>query len=290
MTQQLWYVRRHGEVSGPFPIPQIQQAHDIGLMSAADEVSMDGQYWLGLAEAGILTSGAAAAKDSDEAWRAEREKARLRWLNDAVETVETVETAAIGAEQIEIMERLRRHEADTRSLMTARSSRRPAVLAGLLALLAVVAIGVGVWVGQSGDPGISASLVRKAGQCRQPATEGVSWATCNMSDAALRGSNLRNADLSHANFERADLSAADLSYANLAGANLRGTSLRGARLKGAALARGDLTGADLRDADLSFAELSAAILDGARLDGARLSRATMPDGRVCAEPSLGACR
>lgn len=287
MTQQLWYVRKQREVTGPFPSPQLRQAHELGLLGDGDEISLDGQNWISLADAGLLEAARPGSDDTEGAWRREREKARLRWLNDAAETAGGLNEEG-GPD--DMANRLRRHEDDTRTMVSARSARRPAVLAGLLAILSVVGVGVGVWLGQSAEPGISASLAKKASECSRPATEGVSWAGCNRVEANLANSNLRNAELSRTNFERADLVSADLSYANLEAANLRGANLRGAHLKGAALARSDLTGADLRDADLSFAVLSGAVLDGARLDGARLSRSTMPDGTLCAEVSVGECR
>jgi hypothetical protein len=211
----------------------------------------------------------------------------LRWLSDAIET-RAGEDADIPPEAMSGM--VRRHEADTRSLLAERLTRKPAVFAGLLALLAIIGLGVGIWFGQSGESGIQASLTQKLSQCDQPAAAGVSWAGCLKQAHDLRGAVLRNANLSQTVLERADLSGADLSYATLDGANLRGVSLRGAILRGASVMRADLTGADLRDADLAFAVLTGALMEGARLDGARLGKSTFSDGRVCDQQSVGQCR
>ena len=56
----------------------------------------------------------------------------------------------------------------------------------------------------------------------------------------------------------------------------------------------DLTGADLSGADLTDANLDDAILTGANIEGAtfrytRLSRTFWPNGRVCAQGSVGRC-
>lgn len=291
MTQPLWYVRKNGSVKGPFPAPQIRQFHRLGEILGQDEISLDGLNWLKLADTELLASDTPQAPgnpDADESWHREREKARLRWLNDAVEIRSEAEDAIASLD--EVSNRLRRHEADTRSLLTARSNRRPTLVSALLALLLIILLGIGVWYGQSDDGGIGAALSRKISQCDQPAAEAIVWAGCGKQDSDLRNARLRNANLSKTILERADLTGADLAYANLESANLRGVSLRGAILRGASMSRADLTGADLRDADLGFAVLGGAIMDGTRLEGARLGQSTWLDGRVCDARSVGQCR
>jgi len=289
MTQHLWYVRKNGEVSGPFPAPQLKQAFSLGQLDLRDSVSLDGQQWISVMESGVLDAEHArpSPAEPDDEWRREREKARLRWLNDSVEVQED---AAIQATPDEVDDRLRRHEEQTRTLIQAETNRRPAFVAGLAMVLILLVIGVGVWVGQSGESGIQASLAGKVRNCEQAAAEGVVWTACNKDDVRLQNAVLKNANLGRARFERADLSGADLSYANLDGANLRGANLRGAILRGAALGGADLTGADLGGADLSFAVLAGAIVDGVRLDGAALRQSTWIDGRVCGEQSVGTCQ
>ena len=291
MTQHLWYVRTRGKQSGPFPAPQVRQAHQLGELAEFDEVSLDGQHWITLAESGLVSLEDALPQDTgsaqDDAWRLEREKARLRWLNDAIETHED---GTFAAKDDEVSSRLRRHEEDTRSLMSARLTRRPAVVAGLLGLLATILIGLAIWYGQSDDTGIQAAFVRQISRCDQPPNQGIVWAGCDKSGSDLRNASLANGKLAGALFERADMSSADLSYADLDRARLRGTSLRNANLRGASLRNADLTGADLSGANLEYAVLSGAIMEGVRMDGSRLNQSTMPDGRVCGEASVGECR
>jgi uncharacterized protein YjbI with pentapeptide repeats len=289
MTQHLWYVRRQGEVTGPFPAPQLKQAFSVGQLDLRDLVSLDGQQWISVMESGVLDADHVrpGAVEADDEWRREREKARLRWLNDSVETGVDV-PGAVAADALD--DRLRRHEEQTRTLIRAETNRRPAFVAGLAMILILLAIGVGVWVGQSAETGIQTSLAGKVRNCDQAATEGVVWTGCDKDDAGLHKAVLKNANLSKARFERADLSDADLSYANLDGANLRGANLRGAILRGASLGRVDLTGADLGGADVSFAVLAGALVDGARLDGASLRQSTWIDGRICSEQSVGSCQ
>lgn len=290
MTQHLWYVRRNGEVSGPFPSPQLRQSFSLGQLSLRDAVSLDGKHWLSLMESGVLDTEHARPEpvEPDEDWRREREKARLRWLNDSVEARSESSVDVPSAEEVDT--RLRRHEEETRTLLNAETNRRPAFLAGLASLLVIVAIGVGVWYGQSGETGIQTSLTGKIRNCELPAAEGVVWAGCVKNDVGLANVVLRNANLAKIRLERADLSGADLSFANLDGANLRGANLRGAVLRGAALTLADLTGADLSGANLDFAVLTGASLDGARMDTATLRQSTWVDGRICSDQAIGSCR
>jgi hypothetical protein len=291
MTQHLWYVRsQHKEVRGPFPAQQLRQSFSLGQLDLRDAVSLDGLHWQTLMESGVLDVEPVKSSlpDGDGDWQREREKARLRWLNDSVEA-RGDEMQGNGASD-EISSRLRRHEEETRSLLRAEGARRPAVIAGLISLLVLLVVGIGVWKGQSGNSAIQTSLVSQVANCQAPATEGVSWSGCDKSEAILRSAMLKNAKLAKVRFERADLSGADLSYANLEAANLRGANLRGAILRGAALSRVDLTGADLSGADLDFSVLVGALLDGARFDGVSLRQSTWTDGRVCSEASLGSCQ
>ncbi|MFZ5484474.1 MAG: pentapeptide repeat-containing protein [Pseudomonadota bacterium] len=288
MTQHLWYLRVKGVVSGPFPAPQLRQSFSLGELDLDDAVSLDGKQWLTLMQSGILDSQPAKATrvpDTDDDWRREREKARLRWLDDSIEVA-----GDMPVRDDEVGLRLRQHEAETRSRLDAESRRPPAFLVGLAAFLIIALIGVGVWLGQSGQSGIQTSLANKAIDCQQPPGEGVNWNGCDKREAVLAGARLKNARLAKVKLERADLSAAELAYADLQGANLRGASLRGAALNAASLGQADLTGADLTGADLRFAVLTGAFMEGVRLDGARLDQATWLDGRVCAVASVGACQ
>jgi hypothetical protein len=289
MTQHLWYVRNKGEVSGPFPSPQLRQSFSLGELDLRDQVSLDGKHWTSLMESGVLNPDAAkpSAVEPDDEWRREREKARLRWLNDSVEANANGRLSYVDPDEVD--SRLRRHEEETRTRMQAQTSRRPAFVAGLASLLVILAIGVGVWLGQSRQSNIQTSLAGKVRNCDLPPAEGVTWTGCNKDEARLHNAMLKNASMAKTRFGRADLSGADLSYANLEGANLRGADLRGALLRGASLVQADLSGADLTGADLGFAVLTAALLEGARLEGASLRQSTWTDGRICGEQSLGSC-
>ncbi len=251
MTQLLWYLRRKGVVSGPFPVGQVREQLRTAELSGADEASLDGLSWTPLADC--------------ESFR--------DWL--------PIHPARAGTGDEETAAR-QDHEV-TRQLVLAESRRRPSLRIGAVAALAVLVIAGGVWLGQQPET-IQAGLA-KAGDCASAPAPGVSWRACERAGADLAGVNLRGADLVQASLEGADLSAADLAHANLGLARLRGASLRRANLRGATL-----NGAILTEAALGYASLRGARLDAARLDGAGLGNATWLDGRVCAEGSVGTCR
>ena len=290
MSQHLWYVRRNGEKSGPFPAGQLREMFSLGQLDLKDEVSLDDHAWVKLRETDILEAEPkhqSPTEYDDEVWRLEREKAKLRWISDSVEVASGEGKGPVTDESVA---RLRRHEAETRVLVDAQSKKRPAFVAGLISVLVLLLIGFGVWKGQSGSTGIVAPLASSVRNCAHPPVEGVVWAGCDKSDASMPNAILRNANLIGTRFERADLAGADLSYANLDSANMRNASLRGAVLKGASLNQTDLTGADLSGADLSFAVLTGAKIDGANLEGASLRQSTWIDGHVCGDQSVGTCR
>lgn len=286
MTQHLWYLRRLGVTSGPFPAGQLREMFVQGELGPQDEVSLDGRFWQDVIEAGILGKHPALAQlqeASDEAWFHEREKARRRWVTEANDP-------DAGQSQDPSTSHLLQVEQETRELIDAHVRERPALLGGLALIGVLLLAGLGVWFGQTGGFSIQTEHRPQESTCARPAADGVVWAGCDKNDAKLPHANLRNADLKGTRLERADLAGADLSYADLQTADLRGANLRGTRLKAVNLSQADLTGADLTGADLSYAVLTGAQLDGVRLDGAILGKTTWIDGRVCGEQSVGACR
>lgn len=127
----------------------------------------------------------------------------------------------------------------------------------------------------------------------------------------LKGAHFVGMDLRHlVNAEGADWSGAILRDANLEGVGFYGlygpyhqrppTHPFAAATGGALLNHADLRGANLRDAHLTHSDLRAADLRGADLthasmpypedlQDAQLSGAIGPDGRRCAEGSVGRC-
>ncbi len=113
---------------------------------------------------------------------------------------------------------------------------------------------------------------------------GLDWHESSMVQIRLDGANLQGANLS-----RSIIHLGNLKGANLMLANLEGTQFHAANLQGTNLTMANMAGANLLDADLSGANLRGANMQGTILIKANFSGATWPDGRVCAEKSIGEC-
>ncbi|MCM0018932.1 MAG: pentapeptide repeat-containing protein [Tagaea sp.] len=122
--------------------------------------------------------------------------------------------------------------------------------------------------------GIAGAYAQTPGACR-PGPE-AKCAGANLEGRDLRGVNLRRADFNGAKLSGANLAGADLGNADFSGADLRFANLGGAALFGTKLVGANLTGAGLRFQDLK--------------SDTDVSRALMPDGKMCAEGSVGDCK
>lgn len=288
MVQALWYVRKSGLVSGPFPAPQIEEALRAGDLLLSDELSLDGDQWQPVRESGLIRGKHVAAKPAqeapDSAWQEEREKARHRWEDNASSGDGSVTNDPL-IDSVS-MEALRIRQDTTRAMVNAQAKRRPSLLIAIAALLALVVVGGLVWLGQ-GEAPIQAAI-GKASNCSNSPAPGISWAGCDKFGQSLSGADLHSMTMSRTRFDGAILAGANLSYVDMSQASLRGVNLAGANLLGANLDGADLTGADLSQADLRYATLNKARLDGVRLDGVSIGKTTWLSGQLC--DRLEACR
>lgn len=261
--QQNWFVRRGGEVRGPFPAGLVSRYILLGRIDASDEVSSDRQTWLPVAQVPGLVPEVmldAVAHPDDEALRAHLEAAK-RWAD----------------------EQRAKHESAT-AAPAPRSAAR-----GYLVVLAIVAAVAAI-------PFLLPEReIVAAPDCDAPAAPGVVWRECRLggarlANADLAGADLRGAMLAGGVLRAANLKGADLSYANLELTLARGANLASAQLKGANLRNANLAGAILVGADLSYADLTDTVLDDADLSGARLDHAIVGPDRVCLPDSVGGCR
>jgi len=278
MAQLLWYLRHEGKILGPYPSPQVQELLQTGVISMAWEASLNELDWLPLGDSHKFAEDKADWQGEQGAWLEERQRARQRWEGEAAGSVESHDPAlderrrqALGLDQKR-----------TENLVRASLSRRPSFWIGGLALLALAAIGVSVWLGQSDQP--IQPVLNQPVNCAAVAGEGVNWSGCDKRAAALAGAMLRNARLDRTRLDEARLAGAVLEYASATGASLHNADLRGAKLTAV-----DLSGADLSGSDLAGANLRYAALIGANLAGARLDQAVWSDGRTCATGSIGSC-
>jgi hypothetical protein len=251
-SQQAWFARHDGLISGPFSEARIRQQLLEGQLTLMDQISLDKQTWQEIGKVpGVVPlqmraeSGDKAAIAQIEAREKQQSKERVR-----VKSVPVVPLAVSAV-----------------------------VLIGIL----MVSLQIGMpeqidtpQCDQPPAPGIN---------WRNCLLLGI-----DVGSASLAGANLNSTVLRQGRFSATNLSAADLSYADLRKADLRYADLTNGLLVGANLQGADLRDADLSASDLRFADFTGARMDGVLLSGAHLDDAIWRDGRRCAEASLGVCR
>lgn len=283
--RQLWYVRRGGKVTGPFPTQVVANNTLLGRFVPSDEVSLDQLEWKLLVTVDELLPQELLALHNEtdpdhRQWLEERLKAARRWADQRMHD----ERRHAGEIRDDGVRGEERRKTDTDSDILALPHHHAAlpresglrrylgVAASIGAVLLFVALGLIYY--QPANP-VKVGVVPVQPQCGKPAAPGVDWSGCDKQGVLLRGVDLTRGNLDYANFTGADLSGSRLDQISLVGTNLHAA---------------DLSNADLSNANLSNADLSAANLVSANLAGAVLDHAIWTDGQVCAENSLGQCR
>ncbi|HEB95867.1 MAG TPA: pentapeptide repeat-containing protein [Sedimenticola thiotaurini] len=292
-TRPLWFLRREGRVTGPFPSGAIRRFVVLGRVGLEHEVSNDRRHWQLIRnlpevippeirramEAGDPEGLLPERLREDERTGLERRRSN-RELPGAT-------PRRSGDRRQEEPELLKKHRLAKTELRASRQRRRFPLLPTLaLIVLFGIAIGYGFYLGRP-------SMVEEPDCTAKPAP-GVNWRNCRLDGLVAESSDLQRARIGNAMLRGARLSGsrfngADLQYADLGNADLSYAEFRDARMKGVGLSGSDLTSADLTGADLSYANLQGARLGGTILDGARLDNAIWSDGRTCRPGSVGVC-
>src|SRR3569833_401566 len=271
----VWYVRRKGEVKGPYPAGLITRYILLGRIREDDELSPDGSVWTLVQEHRELIPDVIKAAATDPAaqqrleaarrWADERNTQRRGVAHDAEEGVTGTERRAESTGNRRSDEEL--HAVDHRLSRSARGlagEKSPHQWTALAVIVAVVGTAVAalIYFYHPLPPD-------KAVDCNSVPAPRVNWSNCTLDGAQLNG--------------------ADLANAKLYSTHMTGANLRGANLVGANLRRARLVNAHLERADLSYADLAGAELSGVALGEAKLGNAIWSDGKVCAPESVGTC-
>lgn len=294
----VWYIRRRGEVKGPYPAGLITRYVLLGRIRDDDEISPDGRTWTLLREHQELIPEVMKTAAADPTAQQRLEAAR-RWADERgperrgtrqeAEHADGVEQR-IGARDRRTHDTARviphRTSPDAREIERVTSSHHRTALVIIFGVVGVV-VATLVYFYRPPPPS-------KAVDCNSAPAPKVDWSNCALDGARLGGVDLTHARLYSARMTGADLrdvrlAGGDLSYATLNLALLDGADLRGATLVGASLRRARLTRAHLDKADLSYADLAGAELTDASLAEAKLGNAIWFDGRICAPESVGTC-
>lgn len=279
-----WYIRKEGEVSGPFNGSVIINHLIVGRLSMADEVSADKQHWLPLEKQTALHPDS-SHDDKIKRYLDERTGLERRQLQQAPPEDARQRRGDRRAVEPDIEQERRDLR---RRLMAQYRQRRERMFWPLLITFSFLLVLTMLAVL------FPTKIPIPLPNCSAPAGPAVNWNNCLKTEAQLNNldmsnAKLRNSHLGNANMMNSQLQEADIAYANLRLANLSYSDLRGASLFGSNLSKADLSNANLNGADLAYADLSDAQLGGADLTGARLDNAIWLDGRICAEGSSGEC-
>ena len=291
-----WYIRRRGEVKGPYPAGLVSRYILLGRLQMTDEVSGTGQDWLPVKDVPELIPKILQGDISDPVIQ-ERLKAARRWADER-------DRNRRGEEIDRSKEREYRRGGDRRDEEVSevvdhrlsRLGREQEVFAqsqnrwAMLMIAGTVAVVSGIFILFYRPPTPSLTT-----DCQSKAAPHVNWNNCVMDGARLderdlSGASFYSTSLIGASLRHSTLKGSNLSYAALSIGNLEGADLRQATLIGANLRRARLVNTLLDGANLSYADLNGADLSGASLHDAKLDNAIWVDGRRCQPHSLGACR
>jgi hypothetical protein len=289
----LWYIRRNGQVKGPYPCGGVRRFVLLGRVTLEDQVSNDCKRWRPVSQVPevippeirkALAKGETDLLIASRLREDERNGLERRVGSDDAEFKKRRKGERRQAE-LEIMQHHR--QAKTDLLERRRKKPLPVTAMGVVGALVVLAVGFGLYMGAPEpipDPDCSA----------KPAP-GVNWRNCKLEGVQLGGAELDHALLNNSLLREAGLSGSklndsDMQYVDLSGSDLSYAELKRALMKGASLRNADLSYADLSEADLSFADLTGANLGGAKLRQVRLDNAIWINGAQCLPGSVGVCR
>ncbi len=289
--QKLWFVRRNGQVKGPFMSAQITRNILLGRLNPNDELSSDEQHWQQVSmyaelypdvmqgvsvneESVNIAKMQVDERISDQRRERQNMEQERRRTRDRRET----ETDAV------LQHRKHRKELDD-VFKNRRSNPKMPFLSVFLIVIVIVSFAVL----------FKAENNKLEADCTLAPTVGVNWSNCKFIDLDLENKNLETAILNDAilnesNLLGVNLSGSDMAYVEMIKSDLSYANLGNARLIGANLQHADLRYASLKNADLSYADLSNALLAGADLSNAKLDDAIWVDGQKCKKSSIGICR
>ncbi len=287
----LWFMRRDGEVRGPFPRAQITRYILLGRIHPTDELSADRSSWLPVAAVSEVQPTGLESEESQvlALRRADERLADDRRASQSAAQIAEFQNRRKGDRRRDEPDFVMQHrELKTRLFKQSPTPRETVLRQALFVVVLLVLVAIAMYL-------YTPAPVEGTSHCGDPAGPGVSWNNChkegvNLGARDLHAAYIKNADLSGAHLRGAKLGGSDLSYTNLSIADLSYSDLGKAMLVGAGLRNADLSYANLHGADLSYADLRGANLGAADLTGAKLDNAIWIDGNECAAGSVGECK
>ncbi len=289
-NHHVWYLRKKGKITGPFPVGQISQLLIVGRLSVDDEVSHDKDEWFTIQSIPALIPEVLA--ETDEGKQSERLAAARRWADERREerredSSKAPSRTSDGRRHHELNQELEYRQHRESIYKQFREKPKMAIAKLVLFTGFVVAI---LW----GSFNYSPLTIIDEPDCTAQPRKGVNWRNCNKADlvairANMSESNLHSVILRNANLFASNFSKTRMDYSDLSGSNLSFAIFKEANLKGANFKKSDLRRADFTKANLSYTDFSNASIGDAIFTGADLSHAIWIDGQECQQGSIGQC-
>lgn len=291
--EPLWYIRRKGGVTGPFPVGLIERYVVLGRVAATTELSPDKLHWAACAdwpEWVTYVEGLKQEEQSEEQleamrrWQDERSGYDRRMGTPAnVELDQRRDNDRRKTETAEEIE-LRRHRHQGNGLARRYSLRAVAMLT--IVMVGFLAVYLALYIPPATQEPID---------CLARAEEGVNWSYCDLqrqdiSNISLRHSNLQSSNMTGSRLDEVDLSDSELSFSLFTFARISDSNFSNSRMTGVSFRNALIYNVDFSGADLAYADFSNAELSNVEFKGARLDYAIWLDQRRCAEASIGICR
>jgi uncharacterized protein YjbI with pentapeptide repeats len=289
--RRLWFLRRNGEVKGPFLSAQITRNILLGRLRPNDEISPDEETWQEVSQHRELYPDVMQEDSVD--------KKKLE-----IAKIQADERVSDQRRQKENMAQERRRTRERRGtesdVMIAHRENRKELNdvyksrfnhPKLPTFSIIFSVFVIILFGFVLNPEKQEIMV----DCSTPANIGVNWSNCsfihlNAENQDMKSSNLKDAVLNESKLLGVNLSDSDMAYAEIRASDLSYANLERVRLIGANLEKTDLRYANLKDADLSYADLSGAKLAGANTINTRFDNTIWTNGQLCKKGSIGTCQ
>lgn len=293
--RRLWFVRREGQVKGPFLTAQISRNILLGRLNYDDEVSVDEVNWQKIIKYSELIPELMLQEPVDQEKleiakiQVDERISEKRRQNQNIHQKMTEERRKTRERRGTESKEMLRHRKNINTLNETykKKLKRSKLPVFSLVLLVFVLVIFGFV--------LTSNQKKELVDCSVPASKGVNWQNClfvkleaenqNLEQSILTDAKLNNAKLLGVNF-----SGSDMAYAEIIASDLSYSDLEGVRLVGANLSKTDLRYANLKNADLSYADLTGALLAGANLNNVQLSNAIWVDGHICKKGSIGSCQ
>jgi hypothetical protein len=157
--RRLWYIRREGSVTGPFPLAAIEQDFLLGRFKPQDELSEDRELWVRVAEQPELVALVglshfdAPTNESERDWRRERLEALRRWADQRTGQDRRDAASALSplgrrrAERREPRDELRRPSNASRASPSDQPRGAWRLLAAILVIVVLILIAIAYHLG-----------------------------------------------------------------------------------------------------------------------------------------------